>query len=183
MNETRITENTSLTCNINSKSQSFESTPTNSTAGWFTPNHQPGWKLGNFRNVSDFFLDFLIKKKLYGPFSWKGLNCLKTTKPLQGDSLLFTINSPVGPGNMINLGRMKSSNNLGATWWFWTSNSWIGNPIPKIGYQNFAHMWTGNKTKYRRYRKESASNVRVFHLQNSRHRHQYVFIKFMLFFV
>ena len=29
-------------------------------------------------------------KKLYGPFSWMGFNCLMATEPLQGDYLLFT---------------------------------------------------------------------------------------------
>ena len=32
--------------------------------------------------------------KLYGPFLWMGLNCLKATEPLQGDSLLFTDRFP-----------------------------------------------------------------------------------------
>ena len=29
-------------------------------------------------------------KKLYGPFSWMGFNCLKVTELLLGGSLLFT---------------------------------------------------------------------------------------------
>ena len=37
------------------------------------------------------------KRKLYGPFLWLGLNCLKVTVPLQGDSLLFTTRSPGVP--------------------------------------------------------------------------------------
>ena len=32
--------------------------------------------------------------KLYDPFLWMGLNCLKTTQSLQGDSLLFSTQSP-----------------------------------------------------------------------------------------
>ena len=47
-------------------------------------------------------------KKLYGPFLLMGFNYLKTTEPLQGDSLLFTTTSPEGPGtHLINLGRVK----------------------------------------------------------------------------
>ena len=36
-----------------------------------------------------FVLFFL--KKLYGPFLWMGLNCLKATETLRGGILLFTI--------------------------------------------------------------------------------------------
>ena len=37
-----------------------------------------------------------------------GLNCLKATEPLQGDSLLFTTKSPgVSGTHLIDLGRMK----------------------------------------------------------------------------
>ena len=36
-----------------------------------------------------------------------------------------------------------------------------------------------NQTKYRRYRKRAASIVRAFHLQNSRHRHQYIRLRHM----
>ena len=32
------------------------------------------------------------------PFLWMGFNCLKTTEPLQGDNLLFTIHFPGIPG-------------------------------------------------------------------------------------
>ena len=37
-------------------------------------------------------VNLTIKKlsKIYGPFSWKGFNCTKTTEPLRGGSLLFT---------------------------------------------------------------------------------------------
>ena len=48
-------------------------------------------------------------KKLYGPFLWMGLNCLKAMEPLQGHSLLFTTISPAVTGNhFIKLGRMKN---------------------------------------------------------------------------
>ena len=50
-------------------------------------------------------------KKLYGPFLWTGFNCLKVTQPLRED-------------------RMKDWVNLGATHWFWTWDSSIGNPAP-----------------------------------------------------
>ena len=37
-----------------------------------------------------------------------GINCLKATEPLRGDSLLFTTQSPGFPGtHLIDLGRMK----------------------------------------------------------------------------
>ena len=49
-----------------------------------------------------------FKKKLYGPFSWMGFNCLKAIEPLRGGSLLFTIQFPEIPGtHFIDLGRMK----------------------------------------------------------------------------
>ena len=48
-------------------------------------------------------------KKLYGPFLWMWLNCLKATRPLQEDNLLLTTKSQGVPGtNFIDLGRMKS---------------------------------------------------------------------------
>ena len=63
--------------------------------------------------------------KLYGPFLWMGLKCLKATEPLQGDNLLFTTKSPGIPGtHFIDLGRMKDRVKLGATQWFWTRESW-----------------------------------------------------------
>ena len=47
-------------------------------------------------------------KKLYCPFLWMGFNCLKTKKPLRGDSLLNTSESPGVIGtNLIYLERMK----------------------------------------------------------------------------
>ena len=47
-----------------------------------------------------------IKKN--GPFLWMGMNCLKATEPLQGDSLLFTTKPPGVPGTQfIDLGRIK----------------------------------------------------------------------------
>ena len=72
------------------------------------------------------------KKKLYGPFFlWLGFTCLKAIQPLQGDSLLFTIQFPEIPGTrFIDLGRMKGWVDLGTTQWFWTQDSWIGNPAP-----------------------------------------------------
>ena len=54
-------------------------------------------------------------------------------QPLQGDSLLFAIQFPEIPGtHFIDFGRMKGWVNLGATQWFWTRDSWIGNPAPSI---------------------------------------------------
>ena len=52
-------------------------------------------------------------------------------QPLRGGSLLFTIQFPEIPGtHFINLGRMKGWVDLGATQWFCTRDSWIGNPAP-----------------------------------------------------
>ena len=62
-----------------------------------------------------------FKKKLYGPFLWMRFNCLKATKPFQGDSLLLTTQSPRVPGpHLINLRQMNCWIDLGATQWFWT---------------------------------------------------------------
>ena len=47
-------------------------------------------------------------KKVCGPFLWMGLNCLKATEPLRGDSLLFTTRSPSTPGtHLIDLIKIK----------------------------------------------------------------------------
>ena len=40
-------------------------------------------------------------KKLYGPFSWMGSNCLKATEPLRGYSLLFTVQFPEVPDTQL----------------------------------------------------------------------------------
>ena len=53
--------------------------------------------------------------KFYGPFLWMALDCLKATKPLQGDSLGgdSTTQSPGVPDtHLINFGGMKDGNNL-----------------------------------------------------------------------
>ena len=51
-------------------------------------------------------------------------------EPLQGDSLLFTTNFPEIHGtHFIDLERMKSWVDLGATQQFWTWEPWIGNPV------------------------------------------------------
>ena len=52
-------------------------------------------------------------------------------EPLQGGSLLFTTKFPEIPGtDFIDLGRMKSWVDLGATQLFWTRDPWIVNPAP-----------------------------------------------------
>ena len=54
------------------------------------------------------------KRKLYAPFIWIGFDW--GCRVLQGDSLLFTTNSPGSPGtHLIDLGRMKGWVNLGVT--------------------------------------------------------------------
>ena len=67
----------------------------------------------------------MMKQKPYEPFY------LKPPVPLQGDSLLFTIQSPgVSGTQLIHLGRMKGLVALTATQWFWADDPWIGNPVP-----------------------------------------------------
>ena len=54
-------------------------------------------------------------------------------EPLQGGRLLFTTKFPKIPGtHFIDPGRMKGWVNLGAIQWFWTRDSWIGNPVPEM---------------------------------------------------
>ena len=70
-------------------------------------------------------------KKLYGPFfyGW-GSTASRLQSPWEG-SLLFTIWFPEIRGtHFIDLGRMKSWVDLGATQWFWAREPWIGNPVP-----------------------------------------------------
>ena len=67
--------------------------------------------------------------KLYGPFLWTGFNCLKTTHPLRGYTLLFTFPFPRVPGtHLTDLRRMKGWVSLEATQRYWTQNPLIGNP-------------------------------------------------------
>ena len=48
------------------------------------------------------------KKQLYDPLLWIGLNCLKATELLQGESLFFTTESPGILGtHFIDLARIK----------------------------------------------------------------------------
>ena len=70
-------------------------------------------------------------KKLYGAFFYGWCSTASRLEPLWGGSLLFTTTFPEIPGtHFIDLGRMKSWVNLGATQWFWTWDPWIGNPAP-----------------------------------------------------
>ena len=71
------------------------------------------------------------KKKLYGHFLWMGVNCLKATKSRWWGSLLFTITFlEISGAHLIDLGRMRGWNELGATQWFWRRDPRIGNPAP-----------------------------------------------------
>ena len=46
-------------------------------------------------------------------FLWMEFNCFKVTEPLQGDSLPFTTQSPLDPGNhLINFNWMEGWNDL-----------------------------------------------------------------------
>ena len=78
-----------------------------------------------------------FKFKFYGHILRMGFNCLKATEPLQGDSLLCTTQSPVAPGtHLINLRRMKSWVDLGATQQFSTWDPELG-----ILYINHYAIW------------------------------------------
>ena len=49
-----------------------------------------------------------LTKKNYSPFLLFGFNCLKSTEPLEGDSLFFSIKCPGVSGNyLIDCRRMK----------------------------------------------------------------------------
>ena len=53
---------------------------------------------GSVDNVQ--FKTFTLKKELYGSFLWIKFNCLETTDPLGGDSLLFATRSPELPDTL-----------------------------------------------------------------------------------
>ena len=56
------------------------------------------------------------------PFLWTGFNCLKSTEPLQGSSLLFITQFwKIFGTHLINLGRMKGWLDLGATPWMFNT--------------------------------------------------------------
>ena len=79
--------------------------------------------------VCSFFF-FLKKKNFMGPFYRRG-STVSRLQPLRGGSLLFTTKFSDIPGtHFTDLGRIKSWVNLGATQWFWTRGTWIGNPAP-----------------------------------------------------
>ena len=92
----------------------------------------------NLRNIQIAFIAANVilrvssSKKLYGSFLWTEMNCLKSTEPLQGGSLLFITQFRKIPGtHLINLGKMKGWLDLGgATPWFSTQDHWIGDPAP-----------------------------------------------------
>ena len=74
----------------------------------------------------NFFYFFL--KNFMAPFSGWGSTASRL-EPLRGGSLLFTSKFPEIPGtHFTDLGRMKGWVDLGVTQWFWTGDSWIGNP-------------------------------------------------------
>ena len=58
-------------------------------------------------------MEWKKKKKIYGPFSWMGLNCPRATESLREGSLLFTTKFPEIPGtHFIDLGRWKAESTL-----------------------------------------------------------------------
>ena len=59
------------------------------------------------------------------------LNCVKTTEPVRGDSLLFTTKFSEIPGtHLINFEKMNGPVDLAATQWFRIWDPWLGNPTP-----------------------------------------------------
>ena len=79
----------------------------------------------NLRNIQIVFIGANVI------FRVSSSNCLKSTEPLQGASLLFITKFREIPGtHLISLGRMKGWLDLGATPWLWTQDHWTGNPAP-----------------------------------------------------
>ena len=75
-------------------------------------------------------IKLFFKKKLHGFILWMGFNGLKAKEPLHGGSSLFTTKFPKIHGtHVIDLRRMKSWVDLGATQWFWTLDPWIPNLV------------------------------------------------------
>ena len=57
-------------------------------------------------------------------------------EPLRGGSILFTTKFPEIPGtHFIDLEGWKAESTLEATQWFWTRDSWVGNPAPELEYK------------------------------------------------
>ena len=121
------------------------------TAICITCNQQHYYKRPLTKMFSRKFIEFLKQlslrrtaKNLFTPWWWQHLTYYKKNfmapfygwgstasrlEPLQGGSLLFTTKFPEIPGtHFINLRRMNSWVDLGATQWFWTRDPWIGNP-------------------------------------------------------
>ena len=96
------------------------------------------------------YFEYSLQKKLYGPFLWTGLNCLKSAEPVHEGSLLFITHFREIPGtHLISLIRMKDWLDLGATRWLSTQNHWIGNPVPYLLDQFlFFHCWYSMKARY-----------------------------------
>ena len=68
------------------------------------------WLVSKYTSVAckEYKEEIILHEKLYGFFLWVGFNCLKATKPLRGDSLLFTSQSPGVPGtHLIDFRRME----------------------------------------------------------------------------
>ena len=64
-----------------------------------------------------------------------GLNCLKATEPLRGDSSIFTTKFPEISGtHLTDLGRMKGLVKLGATQWILTRDPWKIEVIRSTSY-------------------------------------------------
>ena len=74
----------------------------------------------------------LLVLKIMPPFLWMEFNCLNTTEPLRGDSLILTTKCPGVPvTHLINLGGMKSWVDIAAIQWSETWDPWIGNSVFK----------------------------------------------------
>ena len=79
----------------------------------------------------DLFTEVLKRLNVFmTPFYGWG-STVSRLEPLRGGSLLFTTKFPEIPGtHFIDLGRMNSWVDLGATQWFWAQDTWVGDPAP-----------------------------------------------------
>ena len=76
-----------------------------------------------------------LKKNFMASFYGWGSTASRL-EPLPGGSILFTTKFPEIPGtHFIDLEGWKAESTLEATQWFWTRDSWVGNPAPELEYK------------------------------------------------
>ena len=84
-----------------------------------------------FSKNNKFTMYWIKKKKNFMAPFYRWGSTASRLEPLRGVSLLFTTKFPEIPcTHFINLGRMNSWVNLGATQWFWARDPWTGNSVP-----------------------------------------------------